>query len=106
MFCIIIRTFAGKASINLDDIDEVTMGHVSDTFNGLSKDPTIGNVDIHRDKCFTIKFKDNAPDLDLVAEDKLTRDELVNLLNHLVMTLRSLEEQKKYEKYVLLLLVG
>ena len=44
-------------AIFMDDIDEVTMGHVSDTFNGLSKDPTIGNVDIHRDKCFTIKFK-------------------------------------------------
>ena len=90
----------GKASINLDDIEEVTLGHVSDTFNGLSKDPVIGNVDVHHDKCFTIKFKDNTPDLDLVAEDKLTRDELVNLLNHLLMTLRSLEEQKKYEKYV------
>jgi len=90
----------GKASINLDDIEEVTLGHVSDTFNGLSKDPVIGNVDVHHDKCFTIKFKDNTPDLDLVAEDKLTRDELVNLLNHLLMTLRSLEEQKKYEKFL------
>ena len=37
------------------------------------------------------------PVLDLVAEDKETRDAWVDALRHLIVTLKSLSHQKEYE---------
>ena len=67
---------------------------MSEIFNELPSDKTVGDVDCHPDLCFTIKNnrKDTA-DLDLVAETKSMRDNFVNLLNSLIRTLKCLEEQ-------------
>ena len=44
----------------------------------------------------SVKEDMNNP-LDLVAEDKLTRDLWVDTLTHLIVTIRSLGQQKEYE---------
>ena len=92
----------GITSISLNDIDDIRQGHSSDTFNLLSKKyqgscPMVDDVNCHQDQCFSIKFKDDTPVLDLVAENKSDRDLLVNVLTHLVATIRSLNDQKEFE---------
>ena len=84
-----------EGSINLNDIEEIKLGHVSETFNELPSDRIVGNVGCHPDLCFTIKNNrdDNITDLDLVAETRSMRDNFVNLLNSLIRTLKCLEDQ-------------
>ena len=83
-----------EGSINLNDIEEIKLGHVSETFNELPSDRIVGNVDCHPDLCFTIKNnRDDIADLDLVAETRSMRDNFVNLLNSLIRTLKCLEDQ-------------
>ena len=48
-------------SIDLRDVSEVRIGHSTDTFNSLMKtlnksNPKIGEVNCHRDHCFSIIF--------------------------------------------------
>ena len=83
-----------EGSINLNDIEEIKLGHVSEIFNELPSDRIVGNVDCHPDLCFTIKNnRDDIADLDLVAETRSMRDNFVNLLNSLIRTLKCLEDQ-------------
>ena len=100
---------AMAAGIDLDDISEVRLGHGTDTFNKLVKDtksenknaqPSLKNVSCEKDLCFSVVFKDDTPPLDLVANDKSTRDIWVEVLSHLVATIRSLGEQKEYELFL------
>ena len=93
-----------EGSINLNDIEEIKLGHVSEIFNELPSDRIVGNVGCHPDLCFTIKNNrdDNITDLDLVAETKSIRDNFLNLLNSFVRTLKCVEEwmlegQLRYE---------
>ena len=83
-----------EGSINLNDIEEIKLGHVSEIFNELPSDRIVGNVDCHPDLCFTIKNnRDDIADLDLVVETRSMRVNFVNLLNSLIRTLKCLEEQ-------------
>ena len=45
-------------------------------------------------------FKDDTPPLDLVANDRMSKENWVNVLSHLVATIRSLGEQKEYELFL------
>ena len=83
-----------EGSINLNDIEEIKLGHVSEIFNELPSDRIVGNVGCHPDLCFTIKNnRDDIADLDLVAETRSMRDNFVNLLNSLIRTLKCLEDR-------------
>ena len=68
--------------ISLDDISEVRAGHGTDIFNTITKAKNglsnfdVGSgkkLDITRNNCFSIIFKDDRRPLDLVAEDVVTR---------------------------------
>ena len=61
-------------------------------------DLTVGNVDCHHDLCFTLKFKGKRKDLYLVAETKSIRNKFANLVNSLIMTKKSLNEEVLQEK--------
>ena len=86
-----------EGSINLNDIEEIKLGHMSEIFNELPSDKIVGNVDCHPDLCFTIKNNrdDNLTDLDLVAETKSIRDNFLNSLNSL-----KLDHLKKFTQMV------
>ena len=53
----------------------------------------------NKDAAFSIIFKSttNIRELDLVAEDKETKDIWVEVIRHLVSTLESISNQKTYE---------
>ena len=98
----------GGLSIDLDDICEIRYGHGTDVFNSLVKDKSEHDranfrvspaavIDVNRWCCFSIVFKDERMPLDLIAEDELTRNHWVDALCHLVVTIRSLGQQKEYE---------
>ena len=84
-------------------------GHGTDNFNTLVQDKSRQVLskhkvdskqvlDINTDNCFSIIFKDGKrPPLDLVADDLAIRNHWVNALNHLIVTIRSLGEQKEHE---------
>ena len=54
---------------------------------------------INNGTAFSLIFtpESNMHELDLVAEDKQTRDAWVDAIKHLVVTLKSLSHQKEYE---------
>lgn len=89
--------------ISLNDVAEVRAGHGTDVFNKIAKDapnkevPRIGTRSIARERCLSYIFKDDRPPLDLVADDKETRDLWVDVISHLIVTIRSLGQQKEYE---------
>ncbi len=91
-----------KAQIDLMDIAEIREGHGTDTFNKVSKSPScsLEGVDCKGKLCLSIIFQDDTPPLDLVVNDESTRNAWVNVLSHLVMTIRSLEQQNEFELYL------
>jgi len=94
-----------SAWIDLCDIAEVRIGHSTDTFNKLVKQvneglPKLDGINCARDFCFSIIFKDDTPPLDLVAHDSADRDIWVDVVSHLVVTMKSLGQQKEYEIYL------
>jgi len=97
--------------ISLDDMCEIRVGHGTDTFNGVTKNirkDGLANVDvgsgkklnITRQHCFSIIFKGNTRPLDLVSDDVATAKLWVDVLNHLLATIRSLGQQREYELYL------
>jgi len=96
----------GAAAIDLGDIAEVRFGHLSDNFNKLVKEgennavPKLEGINCAKDFCFSIIFKDDTPPLDLVTHDSVDRDLWVDVLNHLVVTMKSLGQQREYEIYL------
>ena len=83
-------------------------GHGTDNFNSLVGDRSWELLEKHQvdskqtlnvngDNCFSIIFKDGRPPLDLVAEGPAVRNHWVDALNHLIVTIRSLGEQKEHE---------
>ena len=100
---------AGEAgseeAIDLGDIAEVRFGYSTDCFNKLvkeadSSEPELDGINCARDFCFSIIFKDDTPPLDLVAQDSIERDLWVDVLNHLVVTMKNLGQQKEYEIFL------
>lgn len=103
-----------STAIDLADIAEVRAGHGTDTFNAMTKrskdemkkgpkqifEHQVGDMDCGTELCFSLVFKDATPPLDLVAEDNNTRDLWVDVLSHLVVTIRSLGQQKEYELFL------
>ena len=93
-------------SIDLRDVSEVRIGHSTDTFNSLVNEslnkavPKIGDVHCHRDLCFSVIFKDDSPNLDLIAKDQETRNTWVDVIQHLVVAMQSLDEEKKFKMYL------
>ena len=91
--------------IDISDIEEIRAGHNTDTFNhcvkktggGVDAIPRADDVMLPRERCFSLVFKETHNSLDLLAEDQNTRDMWVDVLTHLVVTIRSLGEQKEYE---------
>jgi len=96
----------GAAAIDLGDIAEVRSGHSSDSFNKLVKEgddsavPKLDGISCDKDFCFSIIFKDDTPPLDLVTRESVDRDLWVDVLNHLVLTIKSLGQQREYEIYL------
>ena len=92
--------------IDLRDVCEVRIGHSSDTFNALVKQstdkasPQIGDVSCHRDQCFSIIFNDDSPALDLIAETTSVRNTWVDVIQHLVVAMKSLDEEKKFKLFL------
>ncbi len=103
-----IALFSGVPSIELGDIAEIRAGHGTDTFNKIVKQaressgrpdavPRVDDVNCARGFAFSLIFRDDTPPLDLVAEDGNVRNLWVDALSHLVVTIRSLGQQKEYE---------
>eukprot|EP00092_Neocalanus_flemingeri_P005512 GFUD01005942.1.p1 GENE.GFUD01005942.1~~GFUD01005942.1.p1 ORF type:complete len:789 (-),score=239.22 GFUD01005942.1:53-2419(-) len=95
--------FAGSDSYSLKDICEVRDGYQTDIFNKISEKgamPKFSNI--NNDTSFSLIFdkESNIHELDLVAEDKETRDTWVDAIKHLIVTLKSLSHQKEYELYL------
>ena len=111
------------ASIDIRDISEVRIGHSTDTFNALVKEnnnkssPKIGDVLCHRDNCFSIifnvsqifgalesylnlYFQDDTPNLDLIAETTSIRNTWANVIQHLIVAMKSLDEEKKFKLFL------
>ena len=113
------------ASIDFRDISEVRIGHSTDTFNALVKQnnskstPKIGDVICHRDNCFSIIFnvsqtfgifftfkmiefifQDDTPNLDLIAETSSIRNTWVTVIQHLIVAMKSLDEEKKFKLFL------
>ena len=105
-----LYNIAGLLGIDISDICEVRAGHGTDTFNQVVKASCGGNPNavpeveghpIPRHLCFSLIFKGSRlPPLDLVAEDQTVRDMWVDALTHLIVTIRSLGEQKDYEMFL------
>merc|ERR1719206_974385 len=93
----------GSESYNLRDISEVRDGYQTDIFNKIddkSDDPKFRKI--KNETAFSLIFspESNMHELDLVAEDKKTRDVWVETIKHLVITLKSLSHQKEYELFL------
>ena len=100
-----------SSAITLADVSEVRIGHGTDNFNKLVKQcttedknalPQIQNVNCHRDFCFSLVFNDDKPPLDLIVDNanEQTRNVWVNVINHIVVTMKSLGDQKSYELFL------
>ena len=95
-------------SIDINDVAEIRSGHQTDTFNHCVKQsaaksggmPRVGLTELPREKCFSVIFKDTHCSLDLVAESKEDRDMWVDALTHLIVTIKSLGQQKEYEIFL------
>jgi len=94
---------AGSASYNLRDVSEVRDGYQTDIFKKIDE---VKDKDefrkISNNTAFSLVFspESNLHELDLVAEDKATRDTWVEGIKHLVVTLKSLSHQKQYELFL------
>jgi Ca2+-binding EF-hand superfamily protein len=93
----------GSDSYNLKDICEVRDGYQTDIFNKIDDKGDIHKFrKINNETAFSLIFspESNMHELDLVAEDKRTRDVWVETIKHLVITLKSLSHQKEYELFL------
>jgi len=96
-------TVAGSDSYSLKDICEVRDGYQTDIFNKISEKGALPKYNkINNDNTFSLIFnpESNIHELDLVADNKNTRDTWVDAIKHIVVTLKSLSHQKEYELYL------
>ena len=81
----------------MSDITEVREGCQADIFNTIEDMDIMDNITNNTAFSFIFTPESNNSRLDLVAEDKETRDAWVDTIRHLVLTMTSLSAQKEYE---------
>ena len=97
--------------INLEDISEILPGQKTKALQKLAKSlekkgTITANVakgkfiEISEDQCFSIKFKDNRPSLDVVADSKELCDTWMNALNRSIDAIQDMKSRKQYELYL------
>jgi len=81
-----------RSAIEIQDIDDVRIGHGTDIFNELQKKsrtvPELNNLKSSKDVSFSLIFNDKRPPLDLVASDLSTRDKWFKVLSKVVEVLQ------------------
>lgn len=93
----------GTSQISLKDICEVRDGYQTDIFNKVETggaNQKFRNINVETAFSLIFKPESNIHELDLVAEDRKTRDVWVEALSHLIVTLKSLSHQKEYELFL------
>ncbi|XP_040566221.1 1-phosphatidylinositol 4,5-bisphosphate phosphodiesterase delta-1 isoform X4 [Lepeophtheirus salmonis] len=99
----------GSPHYDLTKVTEIRIGHGTDTFNTLVKIarskqsgaglPRAFNKNLPAHCCFSMIMDDNES-VDFIADDENTRNIWADTLSHMISTLHSLGEQKKYELFL------
>jgi len=111
MRCPCVAQAETELPINLEDISEIVSGQKTKAFLKLAKSlekkgtdsAHIGKgkvLEIKEDQCFSIKFKNNRPCLDFVADSKEIRDTWMDALNRSVDVIQDMKSKKQYEVYL------
>ncbi|TRY70080.1 hypothetical protein TCAL_16377 [Tigriopus californicus] len=93
-----------ESTFSISEIAHVRSGHATDTFNSLIKKtrgdaiPFVEGIKAEPEVCFSVIFTQKTREtLDLIAPTRQDRDTWVKCLNHIVVTINTLDRQKEYE---------